>query len=142
MHFRVNVFLRRRFFVIYGKVFLLLVMLYLTWEINAASFRFSNENGSVVCATEEPSLVFELHQLAVQSTGPTCVPLGIYCAWKCSLEPNCTNFNYREDTKRCELFSYMPSNCTSIQFCTHSEVGLIFKNLLGNDNLNLKRYNC
>src|SRR6218665_223106 len=125
MHFRVNDFLRRRFFVISGKVFLLLVMLQLTWGIDSKPFtRTSNENGTVMCATDEPSLVFGVHQLAVQSTEATCVPLGMYCAWKCNMESNCTNFNYREDTKRCELFFYTPSNCTSIQFCSHEQASI------------------
>jgi len=138
MHYRGNLFLSRRGFAISGEAFLLLVMIQLTWGIDAKSFtKTSQENGTVMCATEEPSLVFEPHQLTVQSTEATCVPLGMYCAWKCSLEPNCTNFNYREDTNRCELFFYSPSNCTSIQFCTHSEVRLIFQNLLRNDNFKL-----
>src|SRR6218665_1866598 len=122
MHFRGNLFSNRRGFVIFGKAFLLLVMLQMTWEIDAKSFtRTSNENGTVMCATEDPSLVFGVHQLSVQSTGATCVPLGMYCAWKCNMESNCTNFNYREDIKRCELFFYTPSNCTSIQFCSHEQ---------------------
>src|SRR6218665_3571949 len=91
-------------------------------NIHVESFvKTTDVNGTVMCATEEPSLVFESHQLSVQSTGATCVPLEIYCAWKCSLEPNCTNFNYREDVKRCELFFYSPSNHTSIQFCSHEQ---------------------
>src|SRR6218665_154658 len=140
MHFRVNLSLGRQGLVrpISCKAFLLLVVLQLIWDNDAESFtRTTNEHGTVMCATEEPSLVFEFDQLAGQSTGTTCVPLGMNCAWKCDLEPNCTNFNYREDIKRCELFFYTPSNYTSIRFCSHLEVTLIFKNHSLNDNLKL-----
>jgi len=101
---------------------LIFAVVFITGKSNTESFvKTTDVTGTVMCATEKPSLAFEPQKLAVQSTGTTCVPLEIYCAWKCNLEPNCTNFNYREDVKRCELFFYSPSNCTSIQFCDHKQ---------------------
>jgi len=101
---------------------LLLTMVFITGESRTDSFvKTTDVNGTVMCATEEPSLVYDLNQLSVQSHGVTCVPPGVYCAWKCNLEQNCTNFNYIENIKRCELFFYTPSNCTSTQFCSHEQ---------------------
>jgi len=48
------------------------------------------------------------------------------CQRSCSSSAGCWNFNYFQDTRRCELFYFLPSSfIIGIPQCTHYEVGNI-----------------
>ena len=105
-----------------------LFLLALSIDVDVAhcdrSFKYrptQNLNGTVMCALDQPSLVIPFDQLYSLPSG-SCSPIGVRCAWQCALDSNCTNFNYREDQGRCELFHYAPQNCSTVSKCNHLQV--------------------
>lgn len=80
-------------------------------------------NGTTLCAVGDPSLVISVNQWSVIQNGfGSCIPNGVNCAWRCTQDPSCTNFNYKEDLGLCELFYYTPTVCTIKLGCSHSQV--------------------
>ena len=80
-------------------------------------------NGTAVCAIEEPTVVIAFDQLSLLSGHfNACVPSAAQCALQCTRDDNCTNYNYREDLGRCELFHYTPTNCSVTPGCNHIQV--------------------
>src|SRR6218665_2646497 len=87
-----------------------------------------DKNGTVTCATDDPSLVIPLDRLLpLLSDQDSCVAPGALCAMKCLQDSACTNYNYRAKTRTCEIFHYTPSNCAIVTGCYHAEVGRILK---------------
>jgi len=83
-----------------------------------------NDNGTVTCAIDDPSLVIPLDQLLpLLSDQDSCVAPGALCAMKCLQDSACTNYNYRAKIRTCEIFHYTPSNCAIVAGCYHAEVG-------------------
>jgi len=108
--------LRHRF-----AALLLMSSLTCIWKPMAAAKVFEKThypNGTVTCALDKPSLVIPLDQL---SNGDTCVAPGALCALQCLQDPDCTNYNYRNDPT-CEIYHYTPTNCSSVTGCYHAEV--------------------
>src|SRR6218665_64542 len=101
-------------------------------------------NGTVTCALDKPSLVIPLDQL---SNGDTCVAPGALCALQCLQDSDCTNYNYRNDPRTCEIYHYTPTNCSSVIGCYHAEVSYNWpytsnlKSFLMSHN-SYKRYAC
>ena len=60
---------------------------------------------SILCSTEPPSSMFDV---TMTSCG-TGLPPSVQFAARCSLVPNCTNFDYRADLKQCQLYFYVPT---------------------------------
>src|SRR6218665_1956710 len=101
----------------------LLLMSSLTciWKPMAAGKVFEKTqypNGTVTCALDKPSLVIPLDQL---SDVDSCIAPGALCALQCLQDPDCTNYNYRNDPT-CEIYHYTPTNCSSVTGCYHAEV--------------------
>src|SRR6218665_586750 len=83
-----------------------------------------NNNGTVMCAIDDPSFVIPLDQLSpLLSDQDACVAPGALCAMKCLQDPGCTNYNYRGKIRTCEIFHYTPSNYAPVTGCYHAEVG-------------------
>src|ERR1043165_491425 len=86
-----------------------------------------DDNGTVTCAIDEPSLVIPLDQLSpLLSDQNSCVAPGALCALQCLQDSDCTNYNYQRNTRTCDIFHYIPSNCAVVTGCYHAEVCLIF----------------
>src|SRR5688572_17098238 len=103
-------------------LFLLIILIYAEAVNASKSFKYTqNLDEAVMCALDQPSLVIPFDQLPPLPSG-SCSPNGVRCAWQCTLDPDCTNFNYREDERRCELFRYTPNNCSMLQECRHLQV--------------------
>lgn len=80
-------------------------------------------NGSQICSDENPSVIFNISRLSsLDSVSSSCVPLSVRCSWECTNDPECTNFNYKEDPGLCELFYSTPKNCSAISGCAHFQV--------------------
>ena len=106
------------------NLFLLDILIYMYTEAanSAKSFKYTqNLNGTMMCALDQPSLVIPFEKLSSLPSG-SCLPVGVRCAWQCTLDPDCTNFNYREDQMICELFYYTPDICSISQDCFHMHV--------------------
>jgi len=104
------------------KLFLLVIFVYAEDANSTKSFKYTqNPNGTVTCALGKPSLVIPFDQLSPLPDG-SCSPIGARCAWQCTLDPDCTNFNYREDQGSCDLFYYVPNICSISQDCFHMHV--------------------
>ena len=92
-----------------------------TPSVSEASFvAVTSSTGAILCSTEPPSSLFDV---TMTSCG-TGLPPSVQCAARCSLVSNCTNFNYRDDLKQCQLYFYVPTVCTVQQTCTHFQVGV------------------
>src|SRR6218665_563290 len=107
-------------------LFLLVILIYAAESNSAKLFKYTrNVNGTVICALDQPSTVIPFDQLSSLPSG-SCSPMGVRCAWQCTLDQNCTNFNYREDQRSCDLFNYTPNICSTSQDCFHLQVGLSY----------------
>src|SRR6218665_2201783 len=93
--------------------------------VDANTFKKTrNDNGSVTCAVDDPSLVIPLDELLPLLSDPdSCVAPGALCAMKCLQDSDCTNYNYRGNFRICEIFHYTPYNCIVVTGCYHAEVG-------------------
>jgi hypothetical protein len=82
-------------------------------------------DGSAFCATNKPTTVFTISAIAGIPDG---VPAEVRCGFGCGAFANCSSFNYKASTPVgiCELFNYIPRNCTSRQhgtsLCYHYQV--------------------
>src|SRR6218665_2498918 len=64
-------------------------------------------NGTVACANDNPTTVFTLNQTHPRGEcSESCTVYGMQYAWRCSQDDCCTNYNYREDLGKCEMFYY------------------------------------
>ena len=86
-----------------------------------------NTCGQEMCALDQPSNATEVHRV-----GTSCVPLCVICAWKCDQLRNCVGYNWREDSSRCELFSYMPAQFSIVSGCSHFKVHTIYLHFILN----------
>jgi len=95
------------------------------WKVVVDAFdKTHNDNGTVTCAIDEPSLVIPLDELLPLLSDPdSCVAPGALCAMKCLQDSDCTNYNYRGNFRICEIFHYTPYNCVVVTGCYHAEVG-------------------
>ena len=76
------------------------------------------DNGSSLCAVDPPSDITP----SVRSL--------LDCQRICSRTTGCWNFNYFQDTKRCELFDFQPTSLvTGILYCKHYQVKALVKKL-------------
>src|SRR6218665_3649743 len=83
-----------------------------------------NDNRTVTCAIDVPSLVIPLDQLfSLLSDQHSCVAPGALCAMQCLQDHGCTNYNYRGKIRSCDIFHYTVSNCAVVTGCYHAEVG-------------------
>ena len=73
-----------------------------------------NLAGQGMCATDPPSLTLSLPP----TSGPVCVPGNARCGWKCSMAPQCTNYNFKS-ADQCELFFFEPQGYNLVDGCTH-----------------------
>jgi len=64
--------------------------------------------GSKLCAVDQPTTVIPM----AAST------MTIQCGVKCNEDPSCKLFQMNEDLKQCELFTYLPQNFSTIDYCT------------------------
>ena len=94
------------------------------WRAFVNAFeKTQDNNGTVTCAIDDPSLVIPLDQLSPSLSDPdSCVAPGALCATKCLQDSACTNYNYRAKIRTCEIFHYTPSNCAPVTGCYHAEV--------------------
>lgn len=88
-------------------------------------------NGSVYCATSQPTSVFAVRDLVGIPEG---VPDAVRCGYLCTGIVSCTSYNYRTDTaisvdklwtSVCELFDNFSHNCTTLSItfgCTLYQV--------------------
>jgi len=81
-----------------------------------------NATGSNVCAADKPTTVVPMAASTMAGQ----------CGVKCSVDPDCEHFQFKEDLAccelflfqfkedlaQCELFDYLPSNFSSIDHCT------------------------
>src|SRR6218665_62807 len=103
-------------------LFLLVILVYAEKSNSAKSFKYTKYlNGTVMCALDKPSLVIPFDQLSPLPSG-SCSPIGVRCAWQCTLDPDCTNFNYREDQRSCDLFYYTPNICSISHECFYLQI--------------------
>ena len=64
-----------------------------------------SENGSNLCAFDGPSSVM------------TEVRSRVQCSTMCRQNGDCDNFNYKDDSSRCELYAFAPCNYKTVQHC-------------------------
>lgn len=90
-------------------------------------------NGTAACATGGASSVIDGSQLLLLlldagsdvAIRDGCAPsLGPLCAWKCSIDVHCTNFNFWLENGTCELFHHVPRYCSVEHGCRHFQVGI------------------
>src|SRR6218665_201291 len=80
-------------------------------------------NGKVACATGNPTKAFRLNQnQPCGECSDSCKVYGMQCAWHCSQDDGCTNYNYKEDTRMCEIFNYPPRYVSFVTGCYHFQV--------------------
>src|SRR6218665_45343 len=83
-----------------------------------------DSSGRRLCPIHSSSASFSSDQLAVAFPGSgKNHPGEILCAWKCSNDVNCTRFNWKSGSGRCELYYTTPTNCSYSCGCVHFEVG-------------------
>jgi len=75
------------------------------------------DNGSSLCAVDPPSEIL------------TSVRSLLDCQRICSRSTGCWNFNYFKDTRRCDIFNFLPSSlvggiphCKHYQVCRHKRI--------------------
>lgn len=126
-HFKISV-TEKQTQVMYPHSFQRLLILYV-WLLIFESYackkfkatRFLN--GTVACATNEPTKVVPLNQLYPYSKcSESATVSGMQCAWHCTQDDNCTNYNYRADLGMCEIFHDTPSKVSFIPKCYHFQV--------------------
>ena len=79
-------------------------------EVSQRFNRVTSSNSSDVCAVDLPSEVFQANPTLFNSV---CVPPSVQCAGRCTLDPNCTSFNYKSNLQQCQLYFYQPKTFTS-----------------------------
>src|SRR6218665_1682686 len=85
-------------------------------------------NGTVACANDSPTTVFTLIQThPCGECSESCTVYGMQCAWRCSQDDYCTNYNYREDVGKCEIFHYTPRNVSLVPGCYNFQVHVCIK---------------
>ena len=89
-------------------------------ESNKLFQRVTSSNGSSVCAVDKPS---EAASVDPELDNSVCVPPSVRCAWRCTRQPNCTGYNYKDIVQKCELYLFAPTNFTSIDSsCNYFQV--------------------
>ena len=98
----------------------------------SGNFRIiSDSSGRSLCPVDSSSVSFSSDQLAIAFPGSGKHPPGeILCAWKCAKDVNCTSFNWKSGSGRCELYYYTPTNCSYSCGCLHFEVGATHTDLI------------
>jgi hypothetical protein len=101
-------------------------------ELPSKSFgrvAFANDDSVNLCAVDSPSTaltVYELQQFDMLQWGQnfplSSVPDEVLCADRCTMEPNCTAFVYRNDVQQCHLYYFTPTACSVQQFCSYYTV--------------------
>jgi len=85
--------------------------------------RATDSNGTDFCATQRPSVIYDIDELDLPYSGSICSePPEALCALKCTIEPECVSLNWHAETRQCELFSYSPTQCEYHPNCVHFEV--------------------
>ena len=79
-------------------------------------------NGQAVCAVDEADQVLTSSDF---TTSTDCIPSVVQCSWQCKRNPNCTEFNYRPDVEKCELYFNRPSCFLPQANCQHFQVQYI-----------------
>src|SRR6218665_593798 len=103
------------------------------------SFRAATDStGSALCATQRPSVVYDITQLDLPPINSEAAPPpSALCSWKCSRESDCISFNWKAATGKCELFNYVPSQCGISCNCIHYEVSVVLYNTMPHDTIKL-----
>jgi hypothetical protein len=95
------------------------------------SFRrvsFPSANNVNLCVTDLPSLIltkFELQdfmQRREQFVLWSEAPVDALCAYRCTAEPNCTDFVFRTDVQQCHLYYSSPIACNVRWNCIYYTV--------------------
>lgn len=122
---------------------MLVAVAYLSLAMSfSRSFRKTTDsNGYVLCATQQPSVVYDVSQMDLppinfDSASPP--PPSALCSWKCSREPDCISFNWKVTTGECELFYSVPTECGISCDCVHYEVSVVLYNIV---QYNIIQYN-
>ena len=104
------------------SIWLLIGLLHMTSVSSDVSFVLTKRSENVVlCSVDTPSEEIQISQ------STTCtIPFSVRCGWQCKKSPNCTNFNIKNDSNSCELYSYSPTNYSEVPGCSHFEVKLMW----------------
>ena len=78
-------------------------------------------NGTDLCAVDRPSAVstFLSDQPIVDNI---CVPAVVLCARSCTLRCGCVGYNYRTDSRRCEMYDDVPTDTVTQLGCSYFAV--------------------
>ena len=88
-------------------------------SVNFLPVTFPN-NGSNLRASDPPAQVVSLIGNPLNITG--CVPGSVQCSLICQMKSNCSSFNFRADTRKCEFFSNSSNACSMAPQCTYFRV--------------------
>ena len=58
------------------------------------------------------------------SSYPECIPRDVVCGWTCKKDPNCVEFNIRNDLQLCELYYSRPARFQKVDQCLHYKVNV------------------
>ena len=65
-------------------------------------------NGSALCSVDPPSYV-------------RSAKIAPICALMCNDDDNCNSYNYRENTRQCQLYDYIPNRYSVVAGCTSQQ---------------------
>ena|SRR6218665_427262 len=112
----------------YPRIYLCLLVLNM-WLLIMESYECKTfkstrfPNGTIACATDEPTTVFPLNQNhPCGECSDSCKMYGMQCAWLCSQDDDCTNYNYREDNGMCDIFHCTPQHVSFVTGCYNFQV--------------------
>ena len=85
----------------------------------------NSTDGQALCAVGQPSNVFTIEgSTQISNPNSPCIPDSVRCSWMCRKDPNCTSFNHRSDSRRCEFFIGRPNLCSEQDQCTLFRVSI------------------
>jgi hypothetical protein len=88
------------------------------------------KDGANLCAANTPSASITVEDIEKQFPMQFETPNAVRCAFfyettSDAAFANSVGFNYRDDVRRCEYFSTVPTNCTREKGCSYFSVSLL-----------------
>ena len=85
--------------------------------------RVADDEDTTLCAVDRPWTLVNIlpNQPPVNNV---CIPPTVLCTKRCLREPNCVGYNYREDSRHCEIYNFIPLNVNVQSGCSYFQVSV------------------
>ena len=104
------------------KLFIIVLLRVISTTSSVNFTPMASNHTSRLCALDEPA-----NRIAgFEQKAGECVPQFVLCAVNCTLDVNCSYFNFHETDSTCDIFHSRPCNVTHIHDCLLYRVRLFY----------------